>query len=92
MNIKALSIRTNWTYKLMRNVMQTWREYFIWTSESRPTSITCNVWSTIRHEPDFVSFFVNTKGIRDDVWTTVFIVRQCEQAKLLINDRQSPLK
>ncbi len=40
------------------------------------TSITHNVWSTIRHKQNFVSFFANTKGICDDVWTTVSTVRQ----------------
>ncbi len=37
-------------------------------------------------------FTANTKNIRDDVWTTVFTVRQCGRAKLSANDRQLLLK
>ncbi len=73
----ALPTQTNRTYKQTLNVTRTWRECFIYTSESRETSITCNVWSTIRCEPYFVGFLANTKGIRNDVCTTVSTVHQC---------------
>ncbi len=50
-------------------------------------AITHNVWSTIRHKPNLVAFSANTKGIRDDVWTTLFTVRQCGWAKHFANAR-----
>ncbi len=53
----ALPTRTNWTCKRMRNIMRTWCERFVWTSESRPTSSTRNLWSIIRQRPNIVRFF-----------------------------------
>ncbi len=79
---KALSTRTNRMCKRTRNVMQTWWKHFVWTCECRGTSITRNVRSTIRQKSNFVGFLADTKGIHDDIWTTVSTVCQCGWAKL----------
>ncbi len=72
---KALSTQAKRMYKWTRNVTRTCRECFFWTSESRAPSLTCNVWSIVRHEPNLVSFLANTKGSCDDICTTILTVR-----------------
>ncbi len=75
---------------LNANMMQTLRSDQ--RKQIRTTSITCNIWSTIRREPNLVVFFMNTKSIHDNVWTTVFSVCQGGWVKLSVNDRQLPPK
>ncbi len=81
-------------------VTRTYRKLFIWTSESRSTSITCNVRSTIHHEPNFASFFGEhneySRWCLDhsfdcSVWTgknflVKFVLIRAQQLRALIQD------
>ncbi len=60
---KALSTGTNRMCKRTHNVMQTWPECCVWTSESRPTSVhslqTQSCWFFHKH-----SVFATTSGLQ----------------------------
>ncbi len=81
---KALSTLANQTCKQTSNAMRTCCKRFIWTSENRAMNLTCNVWSTIRHKPNLVSFLANTKGICNDVWSTVLTVHSVWMGEWII--------
>ncbi len=60
---KTLSIRAYRMCKQTCNVTQTWHDYFIWISESRPMNVTGNVWCELFTMNQILSVFWQTQRV-----------------------------
>ncbi len=57
----AFRVRFRVHIQMWMQFKQTYRKHLIWNSGSRAVTVTCNVWSTICHEPNLVIRMANIK-------------------------------